>query len=245
MFSSSGTPTKTSDRARLLIVQTIIAFGDSTTAARFPLEVYPERLHTQLTTAGYAVNVVNSGVRGDHTDGAVARLETDVLQRRPQVVIVQFGLNDAAVDVWKTPPASGPRISLETFTSNLAMIVQAIQRAGATPILMTPNPLAWTPQLRLLYGKPPYEPESHAGFNRVLTAYVEAVQRMAESAGVRCVDIFGAFRTWTPGDSDPGAPGADAYTELLLDGMHPNDKGQELIAACLMPVVAKVLDARA
>lgn len=229
-------------------MQTIIAFGDSTTAARFPLEVYPERLYTQLTTAGYAVNVINAGVRGDHTVSAVTRLETDVLQRGPQVVIVQFGLNDAAVDVWKTPPASGPRVSLEAFTSNLDMIVQAIQAAGATPILMTPNPLAWTPQLRLLYGKPPYESEHYTGFNRVLTAYVEAVQHVAETAGVHCVDIFGAFRTWLPndtGDTGLGSAGADAYAELMLDGMHPNDKGHALIAACLMPVVAEVLDARA
>ncbi|MEX1019031.1 MAG: GDSL-type esterase/lipase family protein [Litorilinea sp.] len=219
----------------------IVAFGDSTTAARFPLQVYAERLHAALLEMGKSVGVVNAGARGDHTRGARARLAADVIARQPQLVLIQFGINDAAVDVWKTPPVRTPRISLAEYEENLAAMVTELHAYAITPVLMTPNPLAWTPQLRLLYRHAPYDPATHAGFNVVLDQYVARVCELAVATQTLCIDINRAFRAWQPNTatSSEGTATDEAYSALLLDGMHPNDRGHTLIADTVLAALAE------
>jgi lysophospholipase L1-like esterase len=85
---------------------TIVAFGDSTTAPRTGVtNVYADILRTQLPTDGITGSVVNEGVPGDNTNGAVSRFSTDVLNHNPDLVIMQFGINDSMVDVWDTSPS--------------------------------------------------------------------------------------------------------------------------------------------
>ena len=76
---------------------TIVAFGDSTTAPRDSLVVYADILRAELSN----VRVLNAGSGGDSTEMARARFSRDVLDRKPGVVVIQFGINDSAVDVWE------------------------------------------------------------------------------------------------------------------------------------------------
>lgn len=86
---------------------TIVAFGDSTTAPRGNLVVYSTLLQSELFAQGQPIRVVNSGVGGNTTEVARDRFERDVLAYQPDLVVVQFGINDSAVDVWKKPPGNG------------------------------------------------------------------------------------------------------------------------------------------
>lgn len=111
---------------------TIVALGDSTTAWRDTVErVWAARLPELLAERGVPAWVVNAGVPGDTSRGALARLERDVLVHRPDLVVVQFGLNDAT---------GGPRVPAGEFAENLARLAAAIRDRGALPVLMTPNP---------------------------------------------------------------------------------------------------------
>ncbi|MFZ4766685.1 MAG: SGNH/GDSL hydrolase family protein, partial [Roseimicrobium sp.] len=78
---------------------TIVAFGDSTTAVRGSTKVYASILQEELRN----VRVVNAGVGGNTTEMARKRFEKDVLSHQPRIAILQFGIDDSAVDVWKTP----------------------------------------------------------------------------------------------------------------------------------------------
>ncbi len=205
----------------------VVAFGDSTTAPRGSLRVYADILREELPKRGRAAEVVNAGVGGNHTAAARKRFQRDVLNRKPAVVIVQFGINDSAVDVWKKPPATKPRIALAAYEANLRFFIQEIRAVGAKPVLMTPNPLRWTDKLKSLYGKPPYAADDPEGFNVLLKGYAEAVRRIARTEEVPLVDIDAAFAN----DAD----------ELLLDGMHPNTKGRQRVADRLLPVVLGLL----
>ena len=91
----------------------LVAFGDSTTALRKNLEVYATLLEKELPAKGIQAKVFNAGVGGNNTHDAMLRFQTDVLNRSPDVVILQFGINDSAVDVWKQPPADQPRVPLK------------------------------------------------------------------------------------------------------------------------------------
>lgn len=210
--------------ASTAILAALVAFGDSTTAARKGVMTYAARLEAAL-----GIPVINAGVPGNNTEDARRRFARDVLAHRPAVVIIQFGLNDAAVDVWKEPPASGPRVSLENYRRNLAFFVAGVREQGGAAVLMTPNPMAWTTRLRELYGRPPYDTGTEKGINRPLTAYVHAMQEVAHRLDVPIVDVYSTFS---------GKP--QGVSALLLDGMHPNNGGHAIIADLLLPVVRRL-----
>src|SRR5215208_6988062 len=73
----------------------IVAFGDSLTSGhRLPSkDAYPSVLESKLKAAGVPVTVVNHGVSGDTTTGALRRLDR-VFAEHPRILIVELGVND-------------------------------------------------------------------------------------------------------------------------------------------------------
>ncbi|MBK8093735.1 MAG: exo-alpha-sialidase [Verrucomicrobiaceae bacterium] len=213
----------------------IFMFGDSTTAARGTVKVYAERVNIMLQSIGSSLSVYNAGKPSDTTAQAVKRLQTDVLAYKPRIVVMQFGINDSAVDVWRKPPASTPRVSLESYTSNYRSMILAAQKSGAKVILMTTNPLRWTSKLIELYGKPPYDPESEGGFEKPhLLAYNDAVRALAKELKVTLVDVYASYPEFT-------AKKKLTVSEMIPDGMHPGDSGQELVSQLLLPAIRSLL----
>jgi len=209
---------------------TIVAFGDSTTAPRGPLKVYAGLIETDLRKKGIPARVINAGVGGNTTAMARKRFAKDVLARNPRLAIISFGINDSAVDVWKD--ATTPRVSIEDYASNLRYFVEQLRKNGSEVVFFTPNPLAWTPKLKDLYGKPPYDPDTNAGFNRLLDRYAETMRNVAKETDTPLVDLRKAF------EKRAAETGID---ELLLDGMHPNDTAHRLIADRLLERIVPLL----
>ncbi|MCA9204545.1 MAG: hypothetical protein KDA59_15935, partial [Planctomycetales bacterium] len=109
-------------------------------------------------------------------------------------------------------------------------MIAAAREQDAAVILMTTNPLRWTPRLKEVYGRPPYEPDSDTGFDAPLLAkYNDVIRRVAKENQVELVDIRAAMFRHA---SRPG----QSLDALLLDGMHPNDDAHALIAEQLAPV---------
>ncbi len=212
---------------------TLVAFGDSTTAPRGPIQVFADCLQEDLPRNGLAIDVVNAGVGGNTTAAGRARFTEDVLDRKPDIVVIQFGINDAAVDVWKTPPATQPRVAVDRYTTNLEFFADALQSQERTVILMTPNPIRWTPTLRRIYGKTPYRTNDPDGFNVMLKTYAEAMRKVARRKNVPLVDVYAAFEAYGQ------APG-HTVDDLLLDGMHPNGKGHRILADLLIEEILEI-----
>ena len=215
----------------------IIMFGDSTTAARpgAVKKVYPERVEEALQSIGSSLPVYNAGIGGSTTRDALKRLERDVLRHKPRVVVMQFGINDSAVDVWKTPPATEPRVPLAEYRDNVRQLTSAVRTSGARVILMTTNPIRWTSLLRDKYGKDPYDPDSEEGFDSLnLAGYNDALRELAKELEVPIVDVRTAYAGFAAGKGT-------TVNGLLLDGMHPNDLGHELVAEMLLPAIRNVV----
>jgi acyl-CoA thioesterase-1 len=102
--------------------ENIVCFGDSITFGygADPGEDYP-------TILGKLVKlpVVNSGVDGNTSFEALARLENDVLDKDPRLVIVELGGNDFLTKVPK-----------DDTVKNLAAIIDRIQEKGAMVALV-------------------------------------------------------------------------------------------------------------
>jgi lysophospholipase L1-like esterase len=201
----------------------IVMLGDSTTAERPGAieRVYATRVEETLAESGLPVKVINAGVGGNSTDDGLGRFDKDVLAHHPDLVVIQFGINDSAVDVWRTPPATDPRVPIERFEANLRQMIERSRRSGSRVVLMTTNPIRWTPKLKELYGKFPYNPDRADGFDTpLLSRYNEVVRRIAKELAVPLVDVHTEFRQR---EVEP----------LLLDGMHPNDAGHATVAKFL------------
>jgi lysophospholipase L1-like esterase len=210
----------------------IVAFGDSTTAPRGKLTVYADILRRELRTRTPAIEIINAGIGGNTTEAARQRFQADVLDRNPDLTIIQFGINDSAVDVWKNPPATGPRVSLTRYRANLQHLIDRLKAQGSAVVLMTPNPLHWTPALKKLYGRPPYDTEDPDGFNVTLRPCSEAVRQLARTNRLPLVDVYAAFQEYAR-DADR------SLHDLLLDGMHPNAQGHRLVAQRLLEALDK------
>jgi acyl-CoA thioesterase-1 len=75
---------------------TIVAMGDSLTAGLglAEEEAYPAQLARRLGAAGHHFQVVNAGVSGETSSGALSRVEWVIASLKPDIVILETGAND-------------------------------------------------------------------------------------------------------------------------------------------------------
>ncbi len=105
----------------------IVALGDSLTAGYgvAPDESWPALLQTELAREGYRYRVVNAGVSGDTTAGALRRLDW-VLRVRPEIAMVALGANDGLRGL----PVTAMARNLETIVERLRASGTAVLLAG-------------------------------------------------------------------------------------------------------------------
>jgi acyl-CoA thioesterase-1 len=103
----------------------ILAFGDSLTAGYGVPKGsgYPELLQRKLDGLGYKYRVVNMGVSGDTSSGALARMRY-ALESKPSIVILELGANDGLRGLPTTK-----------MQANLEEMVRQFQTARAQVIL--------------------------------------------------------------------------------------------------------------
>lgn len=111
----------------------IVAFGSSSTAgagASSPEHSYPSRLAVELRKLfpGHSIVVLNRGLNGDEDTDMLARLDTDVLAAKPDLVLWQVGTNSLLRD--RDLKADGVTIHEG---------VERIKASGADAILIDPQ----------------------------------------------------------------------------------------------------------
>jgi acyl-CoA thioesterase-1 len=93
--ASNDAATKTAAEKQS-IRKTIVAVGDSLTAGLGVDEsaAYPALLQRKLVGDGYHFNVVNAGVSGETSSGALSRIEWVISVLNPDIIILETGAND-------------------------------------------------------------------------------------------------------------------------------------------------------
>jgi lysophospholipase L1-like esterase len=211
-------------------ILTIVAFGNSITAERKTIDkVFAQRLPVLLHKNGVEAMVINSGIPGSHTGHitdnnlfkikhALDRFESDVLVYNPDVVIIGFGTNDAHIDSNK--PKGRSRISLDKYESNLEYMINKLMDRGIHVILIAPNILG----------------DKYKKFqNKRLVKYVRVVRHLAEKYKLGLVDNYKLF-------VDYQKKTGKSYEDLMLDGVHPNDSGHEIIADELTKEIVSIIE---
>jgi len=117
--------------------------------------VHAHRVYETLEGIGSSLSVPDAGMPSYTTKKSRDRFTRDVPTHKRRVVVIQFGINDAAGDVWKQPPVNTPRAPLAEYEQNLRWMIATLHQKDAKTILMTTNPTRWTANLRELYGRRP------------------------------------------------------------------------------------------
>lgn len=117
----------------------VIFFGDSICHGQ---HVSLERTFVARLAAYYNGHVVppivveNRSINGNTTRQALERLSYDVTSHAPDLVYVQFGLNDC--NVWQTD-FGRPRVAPAAYRGNLVEIVEKIRAAGTRTVIVATN----------------------------------------------------------------------------------------------------------
>jgi len=181
---------------------TIVCLGDSVTGVYYHTggrRAYPEMLEIAIRMAvpQAQVKVINAGISGHTTVQGLARLDRDVLQHKPALVTISFGLNDVV------------RVPEEQFVSNLETLVARCREAKAQVVLCTPNAVITT-------GSRPVEKVSRYGDKiRELgrTLNVPVCDQFAAGESLRAKDAW----AWRLTLSDEIHPNMDGHKRMAQE----------------------------
>ena len=184
---------------------TIVCLGDSITC-NWDSPTYTnywQELLDQKSGTG-SYQIINAGVNGETAQDGYSRLEHDVLHHTPDLVTVMFGHNE----VWQNIPA-------ERYGVSLRLIVEAIHHHNKqTKIwLLTPNKAG------------------DKSFWKKYIPYVTAIKKVSDEKGITLIDVHKAYD-----DEDLGGIYTYEVNNIDFKGkdfIHPNEKGQRLIAEYL------------
>ncbi|MCP4604827.1 MAG: hypothetical protein GY847_30620 [Proteobacteria bacterium] len=112
---------------------TIIGLGDSLTYGWMVSTGFFDRFldSLEIVYPRATITRINAGIPGDTASGGLARMGS-VLKNQPDLIVVQFGLNDMF-----------QRIDPASFEQSLIEIVEKGHEAGVAIVLTTSCPLPW------------------------------------------------------------------------------------------------------
>lgn len=144
-------------------------------------------------------------------------MEMNVFRPLPQIVILDFGLNEAWVA--SDNPQSTSQLPLPEFRQRLWNLSKSLKDRGIQVILITPNPV----QI----------PAAEWRNDRINT-YADAVREIANEFSSPLVDLQSSFGLYA---STKG----NLWSDLLIEGKYPNDIGHAMIAEDVAATLSYVL----
>lgn len=165
---------------------------------------YPTLVHQRLCelypTA--VIDVCTTAIGGEHAAAGAQRFKADVLTLQPDVVFIDYCLNDRS-------------IGLAAAEKAWRQMIELAQQRRVPVVLLTP-----TPDTR----------EDIQSDRAVLARHAASVKQLGREYGVAVVDSYAAFRAladeghdlklWMSQSNHPNRKGHEVVTELILALLH-------------------------
>jgi acyl-CoA thioesterase I len=214
---------------------TIVVYGDS--IARGVIYDEEKQKHSLLLES--FTNLLRNHLKGVVYNAAkfgstivegLLRLQDDVLKRKPDIVLIEFGGNDCDYhwDRIVENPSGGfqPNTNCSTFYDLLSGLVKKLDSMKIVPVLVSLPPLDPDKYFRWISHNSDQAGKNILQFIGNVShiyswheRYNAAILRVAEETKTRLIDIRSAFLQ------------KDDYTKLIcMDGIHPNKEGHKVIA---------------
>jgi lysophospholipase L1-like esterase len=198
-------------RAALLVKsgQKIVFMGDSITEIGWGQQGGWVRLVVAgMGSMGANITPIPSGVPGQTSREMVARVKPDVLDKKPDWLVLSCGVND----VWHGPEPSG--VNLDHYKQNITSIVDQALAAGIKVMIMTSTGIG---------------EDLPNGNNVALIQYNDFLKQLAKDRNLPVADENAVFRAAITAAHAPA--GTNVVT---IDGVHPIVPGHLLMARTLM-----------
>jgi lysophospholipase L1-like esterase len=191
----------------------VIFFGDSITQQGMKAGGYISLLKKTIDTTKF--ELIGAGIGGNKVYDLYLRIEEDVLNKKPDLVIVYVGIND----VWhKMNARTGT--DYDKYLKFYQAIINKIQATGSKVVLCTPSVIG----------------EKKDGTNEVdadLTKYADGIRALAEKNKLPLCDLRKAFTEYeaknNTNDQEKGI--------LTTDKVHLNATGNQLVADQMLPFI--------
>jgi lysophospholipase L1-like esterase len=191
----------------------IIFFGDSITQQGVSKNGYVTLIKQSLDSTKY--NVIGAGIGGNKVYDLYLRLEDDVLNKKPDLVVIYVGIND----VWHKQ-SSHTGTDYDKYLKFYQALINKIQGVGSKVVLVTPSVVG----------------EKKDGTNELdadLNKYAEGIRTLAAKNNLPVCDLRKIFTEYeaknNPEDKEKGV--------LTVDRVHLNETGNKLVADQLLPLV--------
>lgn len=199
---------------------TVVFLGDSITREG-ALENGYISLASQAIEKEYPekeITLIGAGIGGHKVSNCLKRLQKDVLDKEPDVVVIFIGIND--VWHWTHPQVvarGGKGTERGDFEKGLQSMIQQIEAKKARVILCTPTVIG----------------EKHDGSNeldQMLDDYSEISRKVAKQSEVQLLDLRKLFLDYLKKhNSENREKGV-----LTRDAVHLNAKGNEFLAGLML-----------
>jgi len=197
----------------------IIFFGDSITQAGVDSKGYITRIGEKLAQKGLKdqYELVGAGIGGNKVYDLYLRMEDDVLNRNPDIVVIWVGVND----VWHKR-SSGTGTDADKFEKFYNAIIKKLQAKNMRVYLCTPAAIG---------ERTDYSNELDGDLNQ----YSKLIRTIAKKNNCELIDLREAFLKYNlksnPDNKESGI--------LTTDRVHLNEKGNDFVADEMMKVMFK------
>ena len=168
------------------------------------------------------VEVLNKGLGGQTAQQGLGRFDRDVLDCKPQWLILYFGINDAL----------NQNVPLDGFVDAMQEMIDRARSGGVKHvILVTPNPFIET----YLIERHPEHAEAK-GMNGHLEKYEVAIRQMAQKNKLPIVDLKKMVLDNGGATEKKASLIRNPFNSNARDGIHLTAKGYKLFADLFEPV---------
>jgi lysophospholipase L1-like esterase len=197
-----------------------IAFlGDSITQAGWGQpDGYVRLVIEGLKANGVEVEAVPAGISGHKSDQMLARLDKDVLSKKPQWMTLSCGVNDVwhgarGVPLDDAMAADGKYDAnvarRGTYKKNITEIIDRATAAGVRPVILTATVI---------------KEDLDGDLNQKVAPYNEFLRGLAKEKQIPLADLNAMFQEAIRTANKPGT------NVLTSDGVHMNPQGNQLMA---------------
>ena len=171
--------------------------------------------------------VINSSINGSTTRQALERMPYDIQTHRPDLLIVQYGMNDC--NYWQTDGGL-PRVSPGGFQANLNEILERAFTFGTSKVILNTNHPTARRQEAMTNTHLTYE-DSNRQYNQLIREVgVQWDERVVLN------DMENIFLQYMK-ERD------ETLKDLLLpDQLHLSEEGHDLYFSSLQPLVSEVVE---
>jgi len=209
MVMVSMNASSAADEPALKKGERIVFLGDSITEAGAGPGGYVTLVKEQLAKShpDLAIEVIGAGISGNRVPDLEARLNRDVIDKKPTLVVIYIGIND----VWHSLQGRGT--SKPDYEQGLRRIIQRIQDAGARVVLCTPS----------IIGE---KTDGANPLDSMLDEYAQISRTVAAQAHARLLDLRKKFIAHLKANNKENAE----RNVLTGDGVHLNAAGNRFVA---------------